>query len=194
MRNFALNLLRSLQQHPPPTLPRGAKQRLQVLDWYRAHGENARVTCPHFCISPDTFSRGKRRFDPHRLSTLECRSHRPRRVRQAIWSPETVQAVLQRRTETPRWGKEKLTLLLHGQGRGRPRCLWWAASLAELIEFIELIELIESEDSSDRRSRRESERPEGSTPRRPERLIESEDSLESERPETLRSKIPQGVE
>src|SRR3989338_857375 len=86
MRNFALNIPRSLQQHPPPTLSRAAKQRLQVLDWYRVHGENARLTCRHFGISPDTFYRWKRRYNPKALTTLESRSHRPHHLRQPTWS------------------------------------------------------------------------------------------------------------
>ena len=119
MRNFAFNIIpRFLQQHLPPTLSRGAKQRLRVLDWYHTHGGNARLTCRHFGISPDTFYRWKRRYNPWDLTTLEARSHRPRRRRRPTWSPELAQAVLQLRRENPRWGKEKLTPLLHAQGWG----------------------------------------------------------------------------
>jgi len=32
-----------------------AKLRLKWLDWYFAHGKNARLTCRHFGISPITF-------------------------------------------------------------------------------------------------------------------------------------------
>ena len=116
MRNFALNIPRSLQQHPPPTLSRAAKQRLQVLDWYRVHGENARLTCRHFGISPDTFYRWKRRYNPKALTTQESRSHRPHHLRQPTWSTELATAVLQLRRENPRWGKEKLMRLLPAQG------------------------------------------------------------------------------
>mgnify|MGYP001577407376 FL=1 len=77
MRNFTLNIPRSLQQHSPPTLSRETKQRLRVLDWYRSHKENARWTCRHFGISPDTFYRWKRRYNPKALTTLESRPHRP---------------------------------------------------------------------------------------------------------------------
>ena len=117
MRVFGLNIPKVVQRHTIKELSREAKGRLQVLDWYEAHGRNARLTCRHFCISPDTFYRWKRRYDPLRLVTLESRSHRPLRVRQPTWPPELVQAVLELRTENPRWGKEKLTHLLRGQGR-----------------------------------------------------------------------------
>jgi transposase len=117
MRVFGLNIPKVIQQHSLKELSREAKQRLHVLGWYEAHGRNARLTYLHFCLSPDTFYRWKRRYDSHRLLTLESRSHRPLRVRQPTWSPELVQAVLQLRTENPRWGKEKLTQLLNREDR-----------------------------------------------------------------------------
>jgi transposase InsO family protein len=86
------------------------------MDWYEAHGRNARLTCRHFGISPDTFYRWKRRFNPHNLRSLEDRPSRPRRRRQPTWSPELAEAVLRLREEYPRWGKDKLVVLLHQQG------------------------------------------------------------------------------
>ena len=89
-----------------------AKQRLKWLDYYQAHGENASLTCRYFGISRQTFYRWKRRFNPRDLTTLEERSHRPRQVRQSTWSPELSQAVLEFREQHPRWGKDKLAVLL----------------------------------------------------------------------------------
>jgi len=86
------------------------------LDWYQSHGRNARLTCRHFGLSPDTFYRWKRRFNPHNLSSLENRSSRPRRRRPPTWSPELAEAVLRLREEYPRWGKDKLVVLLRQQG------------------------------------------------------------------------------
>jgi transposase-like protein len=40
------------------------------MDYYRTHGRNAAQTCRPFGISRQTFYRWKRRFDPHRLSSL----------------------------------------------------------------------------------------------------------------------------
>jgi len=100
----------------PVGLPKQARQRLAVMDWYEAHGRNARLTCRHFGISPDTFYRWKRRFNPHNLRSLEDRPSRPRRRRQPTWSPELAEAVLRLREEYPRWGKDKLVVLLHQQG------------------------------------------------------------------------------
>ena len=77
----------------PPELSKPARQRLKWLDYYREHGSNARLTCRHFDIPPQTFYRWKGRYDPKDLTSLEGRSHRPKRVRQPTWSKELAQAV-----------------------------------------------------------------------------------------------------
>ena len=97
-------------------LSRTARPRLQWMDYYGAHGQNAALTCRHFGISRQTFYRWKRRYDPHRLSSLEDGSHRPLRLRQRTWSRELALAVLHLREQYPRWGKDKLVVLLRGRG------------------------------------------------------------------------------
>ena len=92
------------------------RRRLGWIDWYLDHGKNGRKTCRHFSISPDTFYRALRRYNPRDLSTLESRSHRPRRLRQPTWSGEVEKQVLELREQYPRWGKDKLVVLLHRQG------------------------------------------------------------------------------
>jgi transposase InsO family protein len=52
-------------------LSKDALKRLEWMDWYFGHGKNARVTCRHFGISPDTFYLWKRKFDPYNLISLE---------------------------------------------------------------------------------------------------------------------------
>ena len=89
-----------------------AKKRLKRFDYYQSHGQNARETCRHFNISPDTFYRWKKRYRPDDLRSLEERSHRPRHVRQPTWSIETTTAVQELREAYPRWGKAKLARLL----------------------------------------------------------------------------------
>jgi transposase-like protein len=78
--------------------------------FYYFNGRNAARTCRHFGISRQTFYRWKRRFDRHDLTTL--RSHRPRRVRKPTWSAELAERVLSLRKQYPRWGKDKLVVLL----------------------------------------------------------------------------------
>ena len=100
----------------PPELSRDAKRRLRWMDFYYSHGRNARLTCRHFCISPQTFYRWLRRYDQRRLESLEDRSRRPHRLRRPTASLELMQAVLEAREEYPRWGKDKLAPLLREAG------------------------------------------------------------------------------
>src|SRR5438552_4376473 len=91
---------------------RPAQGRLQWMLFYYFNGRNAARTCRRFGISRQTFYRWKRRFDRHDLTTLEGRSHRPRQVRKPTWSAELVERVLALRKQYPRWGKDKLVVLL----------------------------------------------------------------------------------
>jgi transposase InsO family protein len=86
------------------------------MDYYQDHGTNARLTCRHFDISPQTFYRWLRRYNPRDLATLEERSRRPHQTRRPTWSPELAQAVQQIREQFPRWGKDKLAPLLRKEG------------------------------------------------------------------------------
>lgn len=97
-------------------LSRKARQRLKWFDYYRSRGYNARLTCRYFGISPQTFYRWKRRYNPKHLESLEDRTHRPRHLRQPTYSVALVEAVLKLREEYPRWGKDKLVVLLREKG------------------------------------------------------------------------------
>jgi len=93
-----------------------ARQRLKWLDYYHSRGNNARLTCRHYDISPQTFYRWKKRYNPHNLRSLENRSRRPKHLRQPTASVELVETVLKLRETYPRWGKDKLVVLLREQG------------------------------------------------------------------------------
>jgi len=97
-------------------LSKKARQRLKWFDYYNSHGQNARLTCRHFDISPQTFYRWKRRYNPRHPASLEERTHRPKHLRQPTYSTELVEAVLRLREKYPRWGKDKLVVLLHREG------------------------------------------------------------------------------
>ena len=94
-----------------------ARQRLRWFDYYRAHGHNAALTCRYFGMSRQTFYRWKRRFDPGNLKSLEDGSPRPHRRRQPTWSAQLAERILALRRQYPRWGKDKLAVLLRRQGR-----------------------------------------------------------------------------
>jgi len=99
-----------------PELSKKARQRLKWFDYYNSHNHNARLTCRYFGISPQTFYRWKKRYDPKHIEGLEDLPHRPRHLRQPAYSVELVEAVLRLREEYPRWGKDKLVILLHREG------------------------------------------------------------------------------
>jgi transposase InsO family protein len=97
------------------TLSREAKKRLRWFDHYRKYG-NARLTCRYFGISPQTFYRWKHRFDPYDLTTLEDMSRRPHQVRKPKTPAKVVERILRLREQYPRWGKDKLVILLRREG------------------------------------------------------------------------------
>jgi transposase len=80
-----------------PKLSREARQRPKWFDYYSSHGHNARLTCPYFGISPQTFRRWKERYDPKRIESLEDLLRRPRQLRQPTYSVELIEAVVSER-------------------------------------------------------------------------------------------------
>ena len=96
-------------------LSREAKRRLRAVDWHEAHGRRPGLTARHFGVSRSTLYEWLKRYRQSGPRGLEDRSRRPHCVRQPSWSPELVTAVLQLREQHPRWGKDKLAVLLHRQ-------------------------------------------------------------------------------
>jgi putative transposase len=99
-----------------PDLSREARRRLAMLDWHRAHGANVSRTARHFGYSRPTVYRWLARFDRHRLETLEDRACAPRRRRRPTWTTDQLAAVKAVRERYPRWGKDKLAVLLRRDG------------------------------------------------------------------------------
>jgi transposase InsO family protein len=87
-----------------------------MVDWHRAHGGNVARTARHFGFSRPTIYRWLARYDRRRLETLEDRSSRPHRRRRPSWSVAQVEAVRTVRERYPRWGKDKLVVLLRREG------------------------------------------------------------------------------
>ncbi|MBM4055080.1 MAG: helix-turn-helix domain containing protein [Planctomycetes bacterium] len=71
------------------------KKRQAWFEYYEACGRNARKTCRHFGISPDTFYRWKMRYRPNDPTSLEDnkKSRRPKRVRQLSTSQKVVDRI-----------------------------------------------------------------------------------------------------
>lgn len=97
------------------TISPAAAKRLRWMDHYERH-KNARLTCRYFGISPQTFYRWKNRYDPYDLTTLEDESRRPRHVRQPQTPLAVKDRILELRNERPRWGRDKLAVLLKREG------------------------------------------------------------------------------
>ena len=99
-----------------PNLSRTARRRLAMLDWHRAHGGNVSLTARHFGVGRSTVYRWLERFDRFHLETLEDRRSTPRRRRRATWTVEHLRAVKAVRERYPRWGKDKLVVVLRRAG------------------------------------------------------------------------------
>jgi putative transposase len=123
----------------PVTLSRAARMRLAMLDWHRDHGGNVSLTCRRFGISRPTFYRWQARYDPHRPGSLEDRPSRPAHRRRPTWTEVEIEAVRALRERYPRWGKEKLAVLLEAEALYLPvsrvgRILAWLKRTGRLIE------------------------------------------------------------
>lgn len=109
-------LPRQTAKGPQVALSQAAKHRLKVLGWYHAHGANVSRTAHHFGHSRVTIQSWLRRYRARGLAGLEDRSRRPRNVRKPTWSGALEERVRDLREQYPRWGKEKLAVLLRREG------------------------------------------------------------------------------
>src|SRR3989344_7373811 len=71
-------------------LSKPALRRLEWMDWYFSHGENAEATCRHFSLSKSVFYRWKGRFNKYNLTSLEfntklCTPHHLREMTTPSW-------------------------------------------------------------------------------------------------------------
>ncbi|MBI2613503.1 MAG: helix-turn-helix domain-containing protein [Candidatus Levybacteria bacterium] len=99
------------------TLSRAAKQRLK---WMEHFGKfrNARLTCRHFGISPDTFYLWRRRFNPENLKSLEddFRTRKPRKTRFSKHQQAQLETVKKLKDVNPRLGKVRIAKILREMG------------------------------------------------------------------------------
>ncbi len=116
MRYFGLNWqFTALAKHRPVELSAKELDRWRALVVWQATG-NVALACQTFGLSRATLYRWRARFDPHDLTSLKERSRRPHRLRTPRWSLTLLQAVRRLRQQYPRWGKDKLVVLLHREG------------------------------------------------------------------------------
>lgn len=110
-----LSLARS-EERAEAVLSRDGRRRLQVIRWHEDHGRNVTRTAGHFGYSRPTIHAWLRRYKHAGPKGLEDGSHRPQNLRQPTWSGELEQRLLALREQYPRWGKDKLVVLLCREG------------------------------------------------------------------------------
>ncbi|MGH7272875.1 MAG: helix-turn-helix domain-containing protein [Nitrospiria bacterium] len=91
------------------------KDRLRALALWQETND-VKLACRTFGLSRATLYRWHKRLDPKDLTSLQDRSRRPRHLRTPTWSLDLIQAVLRLRETYPRWGKDKLVVLLRREG------------------------------------------------------------------------------
>src|SRR6266545_2100647 len=104
-----------LASQPPPTLSREAKQRLKLFDWHAAHGHNVSLTCRYSASAARRSIAGSVATPPTASRRSRITPADPTIGRQPTWTLEQRQAVHALREQYPRWGKDKLKVLLDRQ-------------------------------------------------------------------------------
>ena len=98
-----------------PELSPVARARLQALTVWQETGD-WRLATQVFGLSRATLYRWRGRYGPTDLTTLESHSRRPRQVRRPQTPAPVVARLCQLRQQYPRWGREKLAILLRREG------------------------------------------------------------------------------
>lgn len=108
-----------LSRHRPPELSAQAQERLRYLSCWEAlreQGLSSTQASQRLGLPRSTLYRWAQRLQRQGPEGLEERSRAPQRRRQPTWSPDLAQTVLTLRQGCPRWGKDKLVVLLRRQG------------------------------------------------------------------------------
>jgi putative transposase len=108
-----------LCRHLPPDLTPKAQERSRWLSCWlvlREQGLSSTEASHVLNLPRSTLYRWQKCLKEQGPRGLEERSRRPKRRRQPTWSPELAQRVLALREQYPRWGKDKLVVLLRREG------------------------------------------------------------------------------
>lgn len=116
MRVFGLiRQFQRLSHYQDVKLTTKEQDRLRALALWQETGE-VDLACQTFGLSRASLYRWRKRLDPKDLTSIQDRSRRPRRLRKPTWSLDLVEAVKHLREAYPRWGKDKLVVLLRREG------------------------------------------------------------------------------
>ena len=108
-----------LVKHKPTKLSSQGRNRLNTLIAWQAlreAGRSAKRASLKLGVSRATLYRWQKRINERGTRGLEEDSRRPKRLRTVSWSVELIETVLELREQFPRWGKEKLCVLLGREG------------------------------------------------------------------------------
>ena len=108
-----------LVKHKPRGLSTEGKGRLQTLiawEALREAGWKVKRACQMLEMPRATLYRWRKRWKEKGDRGLEAHSRRPKRLRTVSWSQELIEAVRELREQYPRWGKDKLCVLLGREG------------------------------------------------------------------------------
>jgi len=116
-KNGGSNTCRTQINHKFESLSRPAKQRLKWMMHFNKY-RNARLTCRHFGISPDTLYLWKKKFISNNLSTLEddFKTRRPHRLRISKHKQVYSDAVKSLKEMNPHMGKIRIANILKRTG------------------------------------------------------------------------------
>ena len=99
----------------PPELTQKELDRLRAITIWQ-ETKDISLVCNTFGISRATLYRWIKQFDPKDLNSLKEQSRRPKRLRKPRWDYKLIMAIKELREHYPRWGKDKLIVLLREQG------------------------------------------------------------------------------
>jgi len=108
-----------LSRHRPIVLSPKAQERLRWLRCFEAlrkQGLSSTQASQTLFIPRSTLYRWQKRLKEEGPKGLEEKSRRPKNFRRPTWSAELAQEVLDPREKYPRWGKDKLVVLLRREG------------------------------------------------------------------------------
>ncbi len=93
------------------SLSKEAKHRLRVIEYY-LNCHSIALTCRHFGICRSYFYKWYKRYNPRYLASLESRSTKPHRARQATYDTSFVSLIRKLRTDYPYLSAKKLARIV----------------------------------------------------------------------------------